>query len=82
MKDVFSFMHIDKRLSIIFLWNSPYHGRPKTVENKGSNIQYNKINITFSYRMIVKNSISGNVIITFLGMIFSTITQSGNIIFI
>ena len=32
--------------------------------------------------MIVENIISGNVIITFLGMIFSTITQSGNVIFI
>ena len=28
----------------------------------------------------MENIISGNVIITFLGMIFSTITQSGNVI--
>ena len=63
-------------------WNSLHHGRPKTVENKGSSIRYNKINITFSDWVIVENIISGNVIITFLGMIFSTITQSGNVIFI
>ena len=42
-------MHIDKRLCIVFLWNSPHLGRPKTyLENKGSNIRYDKINITFS----------------------------------
>ena len=52
------------------------------IENKGSNIRYNKIHITFSDWVIVENIISGNVIITFLGMIFSTITQSGNVIFI
>ena len=75
-------MHIDKRLCIIFAWNSPHHGRPKTIENKGSNIRYNKIHITFSDWVIVENIISGNVIITLLGMIFSTITQSGNVIFI
>ena len=32
---------------LFFLWNSPHHGRPKTVENKGSNIRNNKINISF-----------------------------------
>ena len=64
------------------IWNSPHHGRPKTVENNRSNIRYNKINITFSDRVIVENIISGNVIIAFLRMIFSTITQSGNVIFI
>ena len=64
------------------LWNSLHHGRHKTVENKGSNIRYNKINITFSDWMIVENIISGNVIITFLRMICSMITQSGNVLFI
>ena len=63
MKDVFSFMHIDKRLCIIFSWNSPDYGRPKTVENKGSNVLHDRINITFSDWVIVKNIISGNVII-------------------
>ena len=55
---------------------------PKTVENKGSSIRYNKINITLSDWVIVENIISGNVIITFLGVIFSTITQSGNVLFL
>ena len=82
VKDVFSFMHIDKRLSIIFPLELPHHGRPKTAENKGSNIRYNKIYITFSDWVIFENIISGNVVITFLGLIFSTITQSGNVIFI
>ena len=68
-------MHIDKRLCIIFPLELPHHGMPKTVENIGSNIRYNKINMTFSDWVIVKNIISDNVIITFLGMIFSTITR-------
>ena len=59
----FSFMHIDKRLCIIFSWNSPDYGRPKTVENKGSNVLHDRINITFSDWVIVENIISGNVII-------------------
>ena len=85
----------------------PRHGRRKTVENKVSNVRYNKINITFPDWVIVENIIPRNMIInlgcasvdnhiprddifdyaprliiTFLGMIFSTITQSGNVIFI
>ena len=64
MKDVFSFMHIYKRLCIIFPFeNSPHHGRPKTVENKGSNVWYNKINITFPDWVIVENIIPRNMII-------------------
>ena len=43
VKDVFSFMHIDKRLCISSLYYSPHLGRPKTVENKGSIVRYNKI---------------------------------------
>ena len=74
MKDVFSFMHIDKRLCIIFpLDLPPLYGRPKTVENKGSNVRYYKINITFPdwmivykynilERVIVENIIPRNVI--------------------
>ena len=63
-------MHIDKRLCASFsLWNSPHHGRPKTIENKGSNIRYNKIHITFSDWVIVEKIISGNVIITFPGWV-------------
>ena len=75
-------MHIDKRLCIIFPLELSPHSRPKTVENKGSNFRYNKINITFSDWVIVENIISENVIITFLRMIFSTIIQSGNVILI
>ena len=40
------------------------------------------INITFSHWVIVENIIPRNVIITFPEMIFSTITQSENVIFI
>ena len=40
------------------------------------------INITFPDWVIVENIILRNVIITFPEMIFSTITQSGNVIFI
>ena len=43
--------------------------------------KYN-INITFPDCMIVENIILRNVIITFSEMIFSTITQSENVIFI
>ena len=32
-------------------------GRPKTVENKGSNVRYKKINIAFPDWMIVENTI-------------------------
>ena len=63
VKDVFSFMHIYKRLFIISLWNSPHHDRPKTVENKGSNVRYNKINIALPDWVIVENIIPRNVII-------------------
>ena len=45
------------------LWNSPHHGRPKTVENKGSNVRYNKINITFPDWVTVENIIPRNIII-------------------
>ena len=51
------------RLCIISLLNSPHHGRPKTVENKGSNVRYNKINITLSDWVKVENIIPRNVII-------------------
>ena len=64
VKDVFSLMHIYKRLCIISLWNSPHHGRPKTVENKGSNVRYNRINITFPNWVIVENIIPRNMIIS------------------
>ena len=46
-----------------------------------TNREYN-INITFPDWVIVENIIWRNVIITFLEMIFSTITQSDNVIFI
>ena len=61
------------------------------VENKGSNVRYNKINIALTDWGIDKNIIPRNMIInlaalwliiTFFGMIFSTIAQSGNVIFI
>ena len=71
--------------ALFSLWTGPHHGRPKTVENKGSNVRYNKINITFPDWVIVVNIIPRNMIInlgTFLEMIFKTITQSGNVIFI
>ena len=56
-----SFIH--KRLCIVSLWNSPRHGRPKTVENKGSNVRYSKINITFPDCVIIEKVISRNMII-------------------
>ena len=73
--------------ALFSLWNYPHHGRPKTVENKGSNVRYNKINITFPDSVIVENISPSNMIInrliiTFLGMSFLTITQLGNVIFI
>ena len=46
-----------------------------------TNRQYD-INITFPDWVIVENIIPRNVIITFPEMIFSTITQSENVIFI
>ena len=49
--------------ALFSLWNSPHHGRLKTVENKGSNVQYNKINITFPDWLIVENIIPRNMII-------------------
>ena len=49
--------------ALFSLWNSPHHGRPKTVENKGSNVRYNKINITFPDWVIVENNIPRNMII-------------------
>ena len=49
--------------ALFSLWNSPHHGWPKTVENKGSNVRYNKINITFPDWVIVENIIPRNVII-------------------
>ena len=72
------------------------------MENKGSNVRYNKINIPFPDMVIVENIIPRNMIITlgcasvdnhiprdaprliitFLGMIFSTSTISGKGIFI
>ena len=44
-------------------WNPPHHGRPKTVENQGSNYRYIKINITFPVWVIVENIIPRNMII-------------------
>ena len=41
----------------------PHHGRPKTVENKRSNVRYNKINITFPDWVIDENIIPRNMII-------------------
>ena len=49
--------------ALFSLWNSPHHGRLKTVENKGSKIRYNKINITFPDWLIVENIIPRNMII-------------------
>ena len=49
--------------ALFSLWNSPNHGRHKTVETKGSNVRYNKINITFPDMVIVENIIPRNVII-------------------
>ena len=56
-------MQIYNRLCIISLWISPHHGRPKTVENKGSNVRYDKINIAFPDMVIVENIIPRNMII-------------------
>ena len=47
--------------ALFSLWNSPRHGRPKTVENKGSNVRYNKINVTFPDWVIVENIIPRNM---------------------
>ena len=49
--------------ALFSLWISPHHGRPRTVENKGSNVRYNKINITFPDMVIVQNIIPRNMII-------------------
>ena len=53
----------------------------KCLPLKKTNREY-YINITFPDWVIVKNIIPRNVIITFPEMIFSTITQSENVIFI
>ena len=55
-------MHLDKRLCIIFPLEHSHHGRPKTVENNGSNVRYNKINIAFSDWVIVRNLINSKLI--------------------
>ena len=49
--------------ALFSLWNSPHHARHKPVENKRSNVRYNKINITFPARVIVENIIPQNMII-------------------
>ena len=49
--------------ALFSLWNSSHQGRPKTVENKGSNVRYNKINDTFPDWVIVENIIPRNMII-------------------
>ena len=49
--------------ALFSFWNSPDHGRPKTVENKGSNVRYNKINITLPDWVKVENIIPRNMII-------------------
>ena len=49
--------------ALFSLWNSPHHGRPKTVENKASSVRYNKINITFPDWVKVKNIVPRNMII-------------------
>ena len=49
--------------ALFSLWNLPQHGRPKTVENKGFNVRYNKINITFPEWVKVENIIPRNMII-------------------
>ena len=52
-----------RECALFSLWNSHHHGRPKTVENKGSNVRYNKINITFPDWVKVENIIPRNMII-------------------
>ena len=42
---------------------SPHHGRPKTVQNKISNVRYNKINIKFPDWVIDENIIPRNMTI-------------------
>ena len=49
--------------ALFSLWNSSHQGRPKTVENKGCNVRYNKINVTFPDWVIVENIISQYMII-------------------
>ena len=49
--------------ALFSLWNSPHHGRHKMVENKGSNVRYNKINIAFPDCVRVENIIPRNMII-------------------
>ena len=65
-------------------WNSPHHGRHKTVKIKDLMFGIIKKYITIPDWVIVENIIppAPRLIITFLGMIFSTITLSENVIFI
>ena len=56
-------MHIFKWLCIIFPLELPSPGRPNTVENKESNVRYNKINISFPDWVKVENIIPRNMII-------------------
>ena len=49
--------------ALFSLWNSPHQSIPKVVENKGSNVRYDKINITFPDWVKVKNIIPRNIII-------------------
>ena len=49
--------------ALFSLWNSLPHGGPKTVENKGSSVRYNKINVTFPDWVKVENIIPRNMII-------------------
>ena len=57
--------------------------RRRTSENKESNVLFGIINITCPARVTVENIIPApRLIITFLGMIFSTITRAGNVIFL
>ena len=49
--------------ALFSLWNSPHHDRPKTAENKKSNVRYNRINITIPDWVIVENIIPRNMII-------------------
>ena len=69
--------------ALFSLRNSLHHGRHEMVENKGSNVGYDKINISFPdwVKVKVENIIPRNMIILFLGMIFSTITQSRIVIY-
>ena len=58
----FSFIHLDKRLCIIFPLEHSHHGMPKAVENNGSKVRYNKINIAFTDWVIFRNLINSKLI--------------------